>query len=129
MTSQKRLWILLVPKLDSQADLKIISLLCELSNLPQKKKSIRNMVLKHFNLENSIKKLCCLFKLHRYQSPIYLFNILPTERRCYHLRNSSFPTLNLRTCRVKHNFFKRYFLLYWLLNGKILILTFKSLWM
>ena len=50
------------------------------------------------------RKLCCLFKIIKNQSPSYLFQLVPSPNR-YFSRNSE----NIPQLRTKHDFFKNSF--------------------
>ena len=53
------------------------------------------------------RKFCYFFKITKYQSPMYVFDKIPTTRTAYRTRNDigNIPRLN-----VKHSFFKNSFL-------------------
>lgn len=65
-----------------------------------KEKNYQKLNLETLRQRRWYMKLCYMFKLLRNQSLRYLFKILPTENRCYCLRNSG----NLPTLKLKHNF-------------------------
>ena len=51
------------------------------------------------------RKLCCLFKIIKNQSPSYLFQLVPSPNIRYCSRNSE----NIPQLRTKHDFFKNFF--------------------
>ena len=52
------------------------------------------------------RKLCCLFKIIKNQSPSYLFQLVPSPNIRYFSRNSE----NIPQLRTKHDFFKNSFI-------------------
>ena len=60
------------------------------------------------------RKVCCFYKVYKYHSPKYLFNIIPVTVRRYNTRNTN----NTPQFKIKHIFFRNSFFLLRSLNGR-----------
>ena len=59
-----------------------------------------------FNKDTGYRKLCCLFKIIKNQSPSYLFQLVSSPN----IRSFSQNSENIPQLRAKHDFFKNFFL-------------------
>ena len=70
-----------------------------------KEKLYDQLGLETLEKKRCYRKLCCFFKIFRYKSPKYLFNIIPTFVSRCNTRNSN----NIPLFKVKHNLFQNSF--------------------
>ena len=70
-----------------------------------KEKLYHELGLESLEKRRWYRKLCCVYKIIRSQSPQYLFNIIPTSVRPYNTRNAD----NIPQFKVKRNFFQNSF--------------------
>ena len=71
------------------------------------KKLFEELGLESLQHRRWYRKLCCFYKILKYQSPKHLFNIIPKLNRAYPTRNAN----NIPHFKVKHSFFKNNFFL------------------